>query len=305
MIVDKIKRYVWLLDTIYRSGETGITFDEINEKWQRYDLLSDGERYPKRTFEQHKEEIQDTFNVEICCDRKTNRYYINDREELRNQNLVLRWLINTFNLNNIISQSKSLKDRIGLEDIPAGQDTLIDIIDLMNNSCTFDMEYQKFYSDEKNLYKNMEPYGVQIFQRRWYVLARNPENDTLHTYSLDRIVSLKKNNNTFKMPKDFSISDFFSDCFGIIKDATKKQHIVLKANAFQAKYLKTLPLHVSQRVVSEDDGFTIFCYDLRPTFDFKQKILSYMSNIEVIEPQSFRDEIMDDIIRMLKNYEKS
>ncbi|MBQ2188436.1 MAG: WYL domain-containing protein [Bacteroidales bacterium] len=305
MIVDKIKRYVWLLDTIYRSGETGITFDEINEKWQRYDLLSEGERYPKRTFEQHKDEIQSIFNVEICCDRKTNRYYIDDRDELRNNNLVLRWLINTFNLNNIIGQSKNLKDRIGLEEIPAGQEQLIDIIDLMNNSHTFDMEYQKFYSEDKQLYQNMEPYGVHIFQRRWYVLARNPKNDTLHTYSLDRIVSLKKNNNTFKMPKDFSISDFFSDCFGIIKDATKKQHIVLKANAFQAKYLKSLPLHVSQRVVSEDDGFTIFCYDLRPTFDFKQKILSYMSNIEVIEPQSFRDEIMDDIIRMLKNYEKS
>ena len=305
MIVDKIRRYVWLLDTIYRAGESGITFDEINEKWQRYDLLSEGKPYPKRTFEQHKEEIQETFNVEICCDRKTNRYYISDREELKNQSLILRWLINTFNLNNIIGQSKSLKDRIGLEDIPAGQDYLIDIIDLMNNSYSFDMEYQKFYADEKKLYHNMEPYGVQIFQRRWYVLARNPENDTLHTYSLDRIVSLKKNNNTFKMPKDFSISDFFSDCFGIIKDATPKQHIVLKANAFQAKYLKTLPLHESQRVVSEDNDFTVFSYDLRPTFDFKQKILSYMSNIEVIEPQSFRDEIMDDIIRMLKNYEKS
>lgn len=129
MIVDKIKRYVWLLDTIYRSGETGITFDEINEKWQHYDLLSEGERYHKRTFEQHKDEIQNIFNVEICCDRKTNRYYIDDREELRNNNLVLRWLINTFNLNNIIGQSKSLKDRIGLEEIPAGQEQLIDIID--------------------------------------------------------------------------------------------------------------------------------------------------------------------------------
>ena len=58
MIVDKIRRYVWLLDTIYRAGERGITFDEINEKWQRYDLLSEGRTYPKRTFEQHKEEIQ-------------------------------------------------------------------------------------------------------------------------------------------------------------------------------------------------------------------------------------------------------
>ena len=302
MIVDKIRRYVWLLDTIYRAGESGITFDEINDKWQRYDLLSEGKPYPKRTFEQHKEEIQETFNIGICCDRKTNRYYISDREDLKNQSLILRWLINTFNLNNIIGQSKSLKDRIGLENIPAGQDYLIDIIDLMNNSCTFDMEYQKFHADEKKLYHNMESYGVQIFQRRWYVLARNPESDTLHTFALDRITNLKKNDSTFKMPKHFSISDFFSDCFGIIKDATPKQHIVLKANAFQAKYLKTLPLHESQCAVSEDNGFTVFSYDLRPTFDFKQKILSYMGNVEIIEPQSFRNEIIREIDVMREVY---
>ena len=304
MIVDKIRRYVWLLDTIYRAGERGITFDEINEKWQRYDLLSEGRAYPKRTFEQHKEEIQETFNVEICCDRKTNRYYISDREELKNQSLILRWLINTFNLNNIIGQSRSLKDRIGLEDIPVGQDYLIDIIDLMNNNRTFDMEYQKFYAEEKKMYRNMEPYGVQIFQRRWYVLARNPENDTLHTYSLDRIVSLTKNSSNFKIPDEFSISNFFSDCFGIIKDATSKQHVILKANAFQAKYLKTLPLHASQKIVSEDDNFTIFSFDIRPTFDFKQKILSYMGNVEVIEPISFREEIKFEIERMIKVYKE-
>lgn len=304
MIVDKIRRYVWLLDTIYRTGEGGITFDEINEKWQHYDLLSEGRTYPKRTFEQHKEEIQEIFNVEICCDRRTNRYYISDREELKNQSLILRWLINTFNLNNIIGQSRNLKDRIGLEDIPVGQDYLIDIIDLMNSSCTFDMEYQKFYADEKKLYRNMEPYGVQIFQRRWYVLARNPENDTLHTYSIDRIISLTKNSSTFKMPADFSISDFFSDCFGIIKDATPKQHVVLKANAFQAKYLKTLPLHASQEIVSEDDNSTIFSYAIRPTFDFKQKILSYMHEVEVLEPNSFREEIKVEIERMIKVYKE-
>ena len=302
MIVNKIKRYVWLLDTIYRAGETGITFDEINEKWQRYDLLSEGERYPKRTFEQHKEEIQDTLNVEICCDRKTNRYYINDREELRNQNLVLRWLINTFNLNNIIGQSKSLKNRIGLEDIPAGQDTLIDIIDLMNNSCTFDMKYQKFYSDEMKLYKNMEPYGVQIFQRRWYVLARNPENDTLHTFALDRITSLQKNDGKFKMPSDFSITDFFSGYYGIIKDETPIQRVILKANHFQAQYLRTLPLHHSQKIVSDDTDYTVFSYYICPTLDFKQKVLSYMGNVEIIEPQSFRNEIIKEIEAMGKLY---
>ncbi len=302
MIVDKIKRYVWLLNTIYHAGETGITFDEINEKWQRYDLLSEGERYPKRTFEQHKDEIQSIFNVEICCDRKTNRYYIDDRDELRNNNLVLKWLINTFNLNNIIGQSKNLKDRIGLEEIPAGQEQLIDIIDLINNSCTFDMEYQKFYSEEKKLYKNMEPYGVQIFQRRWYVLARNPENDTLHTFALDRITSLQKNDGKFKMPSDFSITDFFSGCYGIIKDETPIQRVILKANHFQAQYLRTLPLHHSQKIVSDDTDYTVFSYYICPTLDFKQKVLSYMGNVEIIEPQSFRNEIIKEIEAMGKLY---
>lgn len=303
MRVEVIKRYFWLLDTIYRSGDVGITFEEINEKWERNDLLSGGQNYPKRTFESHRQNIEEVFNILIDCDRRTNRYFISDREELKNQNHVLKWLVETFNLNDVVGQSKNLKDRIGLEDIPAGQGYLVDLLDAMNHNQTFDMEYQKFYADEKKLYRNMEPYGVQIFQRRWYVLARYPENDTLHTYSLDRIVSLKKNESTFTMPKDFSISDFFSDCFGIIKDATPKQHIVLKANAFQAKYLKTLPLHESQEIVSEDSEFTTFSYYIRPTFDFKQKILSYMGNVEVVEPQSFRDEIRMEIERMRKLYE--
>ena len=192
MRVEVIKRYFWLLDTIYRSGDVGITFEEINEKWERNDLLSGGQNYPKRTFESHRQNIEEVFGILIDCDRRTNRYFISDREELKNQNHILKWLVETFNLNDVVGQSKNLKGRIGLEDIPAGQGCLVDLLDAMNRNQTFDMEYQKFYADEKKLYCNMEPYGVQIFQRRWYVLARNPENDTLHTYSLDRIVSLKK-----------------------------------------------------------------------------------------------------------------
>ena len=303
MRVEVIKRYFWLLDTIYRAGDAGVTFEEINEKWVRNDLLSEGKNYPKRTFECHKQNIEEIFNILIDCDRRTNRYFISDREELKNQNHILKWLVETFNLNDTVSQSKNLKDRIGLEKIPIGQEHLIEILDAMNHDNTIDFEYLKFTADEKKSYKDMEPYGVQIFQRRWYVVARNPENDQLHTYSLDRIVHLSKNESIFKKPDGFSISDFFNGCFGIIKDATPKQNVLLKVEHFQAKYLKTLPLHESQEIVSEDENFTLFSYYIRPTFDFKQKILSYMGNVEVVEPLSFRDEIRTEIERMRKLYE--
>ena len=78
------------------------------------------------------------------------------------------------------------------------------------------MKYQKFYSDEKNLYKNMEPYGVQIFQRRWYVLARNPENDTLHTFALDRMSNIEVQDETFKRDPKFDLEKIYSGCYGII-----------------------------------------------------------------------------------------
>ena len=303
MRVEVIKRYFWLLDTIYRAGDEGITFEEINEKWERNDLLSEGRNYPKRTFECHKQNIEEIFNILIDCDRKTNRYFVSDRDELKNQSHILKWLVETFNLNDIVGQSKNLKGRIGLEEIPAGQEHLIEILDAMNSGNTIDYEYQKFTADEKKSYKGMEPYGVQIFQRRWYVVARNSENDQLRTYALDRIVRLTKNESTFKMPEGFSMNDFFSGCFGIIKDQTPMQTVVLKVESFQAKYLKTLPLHESQKIVSEDDNYTVFSYYIRPTFDFKQKILSYMGNVEVVEPLSFRDEIRLEIEKMRKHYE--
>lgn len=36
MAKDLFNRYIWLADTIYRAGK--ITFEEINEKWQRNEM---------------------------------------------------------------------------------------------------------------------------------------------------------------------------------------------------------------------------------------------------------------------------
>ena len=103
MRTENIKRYFWLLDTIYRSSDVGITFEEINENWERNDLLSGGQNYPKRTFESHRQNIEKVFGILIDCDRRTNRYFISDREELKNQNHILKWLVETFNLNDVVA----------------------------------------------------------------------------------------------------------------------------------------------------------------------------------------------------------
>ena len=60
------QKHLWLIDTIYQTGETGITYEEINRKWQET-TQSKGKNYPLRTFHNHRKEIREVFNIAVLC----------------------------------------------------------------------------------------------------------------------------------------------------------------------------------------------------------------------------------------------
>ena len=78
--------------------------------------------------------------------------------------------------------------------------------------------------------------------------------------------------------------------------------VELRVEAYQAKYVRSLPLHSSQKEISTTDEYSVFQYHLVPTFDFRQEILSRGPAVEVLTPQWFRDEVIADIAEMAKNY---
>ena len=59
---------------------------------------------------------------------------------------------------------------------------------------------------------------------------------------------------------------------------------------------------IIDRSVSSDENYTVFRYFVVPTFDFKQEILSRGPDVEVLTPEWFRQEIMDDIAKMASRY---
>lgn len=93
------------------------------------------------------------------------------------------------------------------------------------------------------------------------------------------------------------------EIFGIIIGHNIKASILeLKASAEQARYLESLPLHSSQEVVETTPEYTIFRYRVVPTFDLKQEILSRGATLEVLSPEWFREEVISEIEKMMKNY---
>ena len=292
MTKELIRKYIWLIDTVNQAGSTGITFKDIRSKWERNDLLSGGIQYPKRSFHNHVTAIRELFGIEIACNKNTNSYYIANSRELKDSSGFKGWLLDALSLNNQLEESSQLKDRILLEENPSGRELLPTILEAMRDNKMLTFSYKPYWVEDdhiSNLY-HVEPYALKVFKRRWYLLGKYGDSP-LKVYALDRILDIDIEFESFTLPADFDAESFFSSCFGIIVSDEDPQTIKLKVDAFQSNYLRSLPLHPSQKETERTEEYSVFTYFLRPTFDFVQELLTLRETAEVLAPKELRAEM--------------
>lgn len=291
------RKYIWLIDIIH-SYEP-ITYEEINARWQR-SSLSNGENLPIRTLHNHRDAIAENFGIVIACN-KSYQYYIEDNESLEN-GAIHKWLLSCLSVNNQIQDNQAISRRILLENIPSGQQFLTGILNAMREGYTLTMEYQNFWIDSSYQIE-IEPYFVKLFKQIWYLVGRNPFNDKIKIYALDRIKCLEQTPNKFTLPDDFDPQLYFQDNYGIIKGDESVSIIRIKVFGDQVKYWRSLPRHHSQTEIETNSEYSIFSLNLRPTFDFLQMLLSQENSIEVISPESVREELTQTILEMARRYQ--
>ena len=107
-----LNRYIWLVDTLVRAGQKGLTFEEINDKYRYNDSISNGGEYALRTFHDHRKSVEEIFGIEIACNRSDNRYYIRDTDDIKSPGYFRKWLLETISLNNTIAANDRLRDRM-------------------------------------------------------------------------------------------------------------------------------------------------------------------------------------------------
>lgn len=56
--------------------------------------------------------------------------------------------------------------------------------------------------------------------------------------------------------------------------------------------------------IGERKGYPVFSLRVRVTFDFKQKLLSMGGNVEVLKPESLRNEMREEAKQMLLKYQE-
>ena len=299
-----LNRYIWLVDTLVRAGQKGLTFEEINDKYRYNDSISNGGEYALRTFHDHRKSVEELFGIEIACNRSDNRYYIRDTDDIKSPGYFRKWLLETISLNNTIAANDRLRDRILLEDVPSTTPALIPLLAAMRENIMVNFQYHPFDKDVVNPYNDFQPWTLKMYKRRWYVYGSVPEKG-MRIFSLDRISDVEPTGQTFQLPEDFDAEAVFFGTFGAyvtVKD--QPQTILIKTDEWQAKYLRSLPLHKSQEEVERTPEYTIFSLFVKPTYDLKQEILTMNIHAEVLAPVAFREEIQANLSEMLNKYNR-
>ncbi len=284
-----ILKYIWVVKTIHRAGR--ITLKELNEKWRANVDLSRGDDLPRQTFDRWKGGILDLFGILIDCEQRGGyHYYIANPKEL-SEGKLRTWLLNTYGTAETLSSNLSIHDRILTENIPSSQDHLSTVLEAMKSNNMLHITFKAFTMKEPKRFL-VEPYCVKMSAQRWYMLARNTEHKNLRLYSLDRIEAVEISNTRFVLPDDFNAKDYFAEFFGIVLDeSVPLQTIILRADKYHQNYMRTLPLHPTQREIFACDDYADFELKLRPTYDFYMKLMSFGNMIKVLEPKTLQEEI--------------
>lgn len=291
-------RYIWEVTTIYNAGK--ITLKNLNEKWNTC-YLYDDKPIPRKTFDNHRKEIEMLFDLNIVCDKSDNTYHIEDSEGFQNGK-IRRWLLNNFAVNNMLCEAKHLKDRVLFEDIPSGHRHLLPIILAMRENKVLKITHHSFWSETSNTLQ-VTPLALKISHQRWYLTVQKLPSNEIRTYGLDRILELEISDLTFEYPENFSPEKYFKDSFGIITSIEKAEIVRLKVSGNQQKFFRSLPLHSSQKEIETVEAYSVFEFYIKPSYDFQQTILSFGENIEVLSPLWLRERIAEKITKMMKIYQ--
>lgn len=268
---------------------------EIESEIHSLDLI-----ISKRTLQRDIKTIAEVYGLEIKYDRQVGKYTItNDLQSVTQQKLL-----ETVDIYHALLLKDKISDKLIFEQRqPQGTQHLVPILKAITDKKQIKFNYQKYWEEQEET-KTIEPRFLKEYKQRWYAVGIDIQKEAPRIYGLDRIQNLIITATDCKF-ENMDIESLFTNSFGIISPNNEKPMLIeLTFTAFQAKYIKSLPLHHSQQIIKEDAVQVIFSVFVVPTFDFKMELMSYGDSLVNIKPQSLKKEIMNqhtNAVGLLKN----
>ena len=172
-----------------------------------------------------------------------------------------------------------------------GLEYITDLHDAIMNKEPIEITYKSFRSAEAQTFY-FSPYILKEFRNRWFVFGDRHDFTymPLCNLALDRIESIAgaPKGERYIKNKDFRPSTYFKDMIGVTRNMESPvEHVTFVASATEAPYLRTKPLHQSQKELGiQPDSSVLFSIDVILNHELERDLLGYGEGITVLSPES-------------------
>lgn len=292
-----IKRYLYIVDKL---KSVPCDFQELHQyvlNRLENDDMENSFEFSTRTFDRDKKDIFDLFGILIQYNRKDKVYFI--EEDIEDPSVSR--MVEAFSIHQALKEGNKITPSIYLESRKVSGTNLINgILYAIQNNFQISFTHIKFWEDEKTL-RTVKPIAIKESQHRWYLIAQDNKDGNIKNFGFDRISGLIISDTKFKSIA-YNVEKAYKHAFGV-ETYAPEQKVVLEFSWQQGNYIKSFPLHSSQKTITDNDEKLIVELLIHPTNDFIMELMRFGSEVKVIQPEVLRNNIKDRVTEMIKLYQ--
>jgi predicted DNA-binding transcriptional regulator YafY len=204
----------------------------------------------------------------------------------------------------INTEVNPLENTISFDTNPdlVGLDFLDDLFNFIQNNKVLNIEYQSFKANNAKII-TIHPYHLKQYNKRWFLFGLEDEKNRISNLALDRIKGIKPQRKKYIKNTTIVWEEYFDDIIGVTKyKSSTLEEIVLHIKGESIPYIKSKPLHHSQKTKMIDDNTLEVRLKLMVNPELEFLLLSYGSAVKVISPGSLKDKIKNHILDASKFY---
>ncbi len=183
-----------------------------------------------------------------------------------------------------------------------GNEYLQELLGAIQNGFVTKFRYASFQSGKEKA-RRVIPLFLKEYRNRWYLISYDLNRETIITYALERLKELEVTTEKRQSPVVFDPDSFFRYSTGITAGNAQPQLIRFKADNVAAKYIESQPFHQSQHRIKSGKNRSVFELKVIVSEEFIRSLMSYGGEIEILEPESLRQEILTRTVNLLNTYQ--
>lgn len=178
------------------------------------------------------------------------------------------------------------------------------LYEIIQEQKPIELTYRRFNSKEERTYV-VHPYELKEFACRWYLVGSVDHHPgSISCFGFERIISYKTSDVPFR-ENSRDLDEYFDSMLGLtLNDDKDPQDVLLWVENSEYPYLETNPIHISQKLVREENGGKVISLHLYVNYELVMRIFSYNIGLKVLAPSDLLQKMRERVKIMFGYYEE-